>query len=309
MGRIAPKFEREKLSLLAAIVRKLPKDLTLPTNLHAMLKKLWSWMAIATLAVVCACRPLSSSQPTLTVVGFNVESGGASPTVIAKNFVAKTKGVDVWGFSEVDGEKAARILQQGAIASGSGNFESVLGTTGRSDRLLVLYNRDRLEYLGREELDRVNPSGRVRSTLVVRLRSRDGGPEFLFAVNHLYRSDDRARHEQATALNRWAREQQLPIVAAGDYNFDWSVASGGKERDRGYDNLTADGVFQWVRPQNLLPTHCSQQHASILDFVFVAGGARAWPATSEILFPEESYCPDDLTTSDHRPVAATFRYF
>jgi hypothetical protein len=31
----------------------------------------------------------------------------------------------------------------------------------------------------------------------------------------------------------------------------------------------------------------------VLDFVFVAGDARRWRPSSEILAAEESYCPDD----------------
>jgi hypothetical protein len=63
-------------------------------------------------------------------------------------------------------------------------------------------------------------------------------------------------------------------------------------------------VFAWVRPAQLIRTQCSFD--SVLDFVFVAGAARQWPASSEILAADESYCPSDQNRSDHRPVLALF---
>ncbi|MEQ8468470.1 hypothetical protein [Coleofasciculus sp. E1-EBD-02] len=131
--------------------------------------------------------------------------------------------------------------------------------------------------------------------------------EFLFVVNHLYRSSESSRHEQARLLNEWGRSQQLPIIAAGDYNFDWDVVSG--IHDEGWDLITADDVFTWVKPDKLIATICSNRYNSVLDFVFVAGEAKNWPASSVILYgdPSDAYCPDDQTTSDHRPILATFQ--
>jgi hypothetical protein len=90
----------------------------------------------------------------------------------------------------------------------------------------------------------------------------------------------------------------------GNYNFDWDVANSDTVHDPGYDLLTVDGVFAWVRPPQLIRTQCSFD--SILDFVFVAGAARQWRAASEILAAEESYCASDQHRSDHRPVLALF---
>jgi hypothetical protein len=55
----------------------------------------------------------------------------------------------------------------------------------------------------------------------------------------------------------------------------------------------------------LIRTQCSFN--SVLDFVFVAGAARQWSASSEILAAEQSYCPSDQNRSDHRPVLASFQ--
>jgi hypothetical protein len=42
----------------------------------------------------------------------------------------------------------------------------------------------------------------------------------------------------------------------------------------------------------------------VLDFVFVAGDAKRWRASSEILAAHADDCPSDQTRSDHRPVLA-----
>jgi len=123
-------------------------------------------------------------------------------------------------------------------------------------------------------------------------------------VNHLYRSDDEARHTQAQLLNEWAAEQTLPAISVGDFNFDWNIYT--DEHDKGYDFLTAGGRFVWVRPVPLATTQCSGwpcTFESVLDFVFVAGPARQWPAVSDIIVVDGDF-PDDETTSDHRPVMA-----
>lgn len=185
-----------------------------------------------------------------------------------------------------------------------GTFASILGTTGGGDRLLIVYNLDRFDLVQSFELTDINVGGNVRAPLVAQFRLKPAGPEFLFMVNHLYRSNTERRHEQARLLNTWARSQTLPVIAVGDYNFDWDVSNGDTVHDPGYDLLTVDGVFTWIRPPQLIRTQCSFN--SVLDFVFVAGAARQWSAASEILATEESYCPSDQHRSDHRPVLAVF---
>jgi endonuclease/exonuclease/phosphatase family metal-dependent hydrolase len=208
----------------------------------------------------------------LRVVGFNVESGGARPEVVA-TLITATPGVDLWGFSEVQNDTWAMVFEQAAEQGTQADFLRLLGTTGGADRLALLYNADRLELLRQFELHDINPEGRVRAPLVGHFRLRTTGQEFLFQVNHLYRSRADQRHRQAQLLNTWARQQVLPVIAVGDYNFDWSVTNGEANHDAGYDRLTADGIFVWVRPTRLLRTQCSFD--SVLDFVFIAGAALA----------------------------------
>jgi len=239
----------------------------------------------------------------LSVVGFNVESGDADAAVIA-DVVAEVRGEGIWGFSEVRDASWAATLADAAGRGGDGDFEGVIGSTGYEIRLAIAWDRERYELIGSEELHEINVGGTARAPLVAHLRTRSTGTELLFMVNHLWRSEADSRHEQATLLNQWGRQQTLPVIAVGDYNFDWDVDEGDDDHDEGYDLLTEDDVFRWVRPEVLIQTQCSTYWDSVLDFVFVSGEAAEWQSSSEILFPEPTYCHDDDRTSDHRPVAA-----
>jgi hypothetical protein len=128
-----------------------------------------------------------------------------------------------------------------------------------------------------------------------------------FMVNHLQRGDADYRHCQARTLNEWRKKNTVRMVAVGDYNFDWDIASSGAQHDSGLDLLIANDRFRWIQPQPpLVRTQCSDN--SILDFVFVSGSARQWPAASSILFSQEAdYCTKaPAKDSDHRPVRAQF---
>ncbi len=264
--------------------------------------------AIVLLTLSTLAFPAAAQQ--LTVIGFNVESGGADPQVIAAT-IAPIDGTDIWGFSEVQNADWAEMFEEAAAIGENASFDQILGTTGRGDRLLIIYDEDRFEKLRHMELHHLNIDGTVRAPLVAHFREKATGTEFLFVVNHLARGDKRngtknRRHKQAQGLNEWARQQTLPVIAVGDYNFDWNLPNGDTDHDRGYDLLTAGSAFVWVRPPSLIPTLCSDRFTSVLDFVFVAGEAKNWMDSSEILFSNSNYCPDDDTTSDHRPVLARF---
>ncbi|MCI0377170.1 MAG: hypothetical protein L0215_06175 [Gemmataceae bacterium] len=247
-----------------------------------------------------------SDAQQLKVIGYNVESGGAKPEVV-KVRIEEADGIDLWGLSEVQNDAAAATFQTAAEVGemGSPMFKRIVGTTGGADRLVILYNETRLEKLSHEELHGINPGGSFRSPLVARFRIRDGKQELLFMVNHLARGNASARHKQAQLLNQWAKAQTLPLVAVGDWNFDWGVIDGDVHHDKGYDNLIANDVFRWVRPPILVKTQDSG-HNSVLDFVFVVGAAKSWLGSSEIIVKQGDF-PNNAETSDHRPVMATFQ--
>jgi hypothetical protein len=240
----------------------------------------------------------------LTVVGFNVESGGANLNVLASQ-IEELAGVDLWGFSEVQDSAWERRFREAAAVGENASFDSILGTTGGADRLQIAYDSDRLELVRQFELHAINVGGNVRAPLVGEFRDKASGQSFLFMVNHLYRNQAERRHEQARMLNGWARIQTLPVIAVGDYNFDWNAAGGETDHDQGFDELTADNVFKWVKPASIVKTNCSA-HNSVLDFVFVSGAAQQWSSSSNILFPESSYCSNEASRSDHRPMLAAF---
>jgi endonuclease/exonuclease/phosphatase family metal-dependent hydrolase len=246
----------------------------------------------------------------ITVAGFNVESGDANPMVIADQHIAPVEGIDIWGFSEVQNAEWLRILEEGTEAGEGADFRAILGQSGGGDRLATVYNPDLLRELSTDELDALSFGGRVRAALITHFQVLANGQEFLFVVNHLYRSKDDLRHEQAQMLNAWAQTQTLPIIAVGDYNFDFDVIQGdGGTRDRGFDLMIQNGIFEWIRPQVLVASHCNSEYNTILDFIFVGNQAMDWTVTeSTILFsdPQSGYCPDDALKSDHHPVTATF---
>lgn len=241
------------------------------------------------------------------VVSWNVESDGARVSTIARQLREDFSSVELWGFSEVAGADAASQFEVAAEDGETIDYGSVIGTTGDRDRLLVFFDKGRFDLRGSEELHDINVGGRVRSPLVVRLRDRASGADFSFMVNHLYRGNSDGRHRQATMLKEWAQRQTEPVIAVGDYNFDWNYQAGDQDHDRGYDNMTADGSWKWIRPAVLVPTNASG-HESVLDFIFFSAlpdERLRWDAISTILVRQGDFPNTDLN-SDHRPVLATF---
>jgi hypothetical protein len=209
---------------------------------------------------------------------------------VVDDLIAGAQGLDIWGSSKVQDAIWATMFAQVAAQGETGEFASILGSTGGGDRLLIVYNHDRFEVVRQFELPHINIEGRVRAPLVAHFRLKPAGPEFLFMVNHLYRGNAPAQHEQARLLNAWPREQSLPVIAVGDYNFDWDVMNGETVHDQGYDLLTADGSFAWIWPAHLIRTQCLLN--SILDLCSWrerpnagAPPPRSWRLTSVIIPP------------------------
>ena len=154
---------------------------------------------------------------------------------------------------------------------------------------------------------------RARSPLVAKIRDLVTDQWFWLVVVHLARGEDDLRTDQAKMLVAWARDQDAPVIAAGDFNFDWDMYT--KRGNPGFDAMMADGVWTWVRPDPLRDTNWAAARDnskrdrfpdSILDFVFVAQGATGWRAESQVIVRPGDF-PDDDETSDHRPILATFR--
>ena len=156
---------------------------------------------------------------------------------------------------------------------------------------------------------------------------------FHFMVNHLTRGNQLARRRHAEGLREWARLQELPIIAAGDYNFDFDFRNltGNQAMSIFMRREANDGgkfVWDWIIPSvasevegeddttrrigligELIDTNWDGNGTddnfrdSLLDFVFLGQGARDWGATSTVIVRSGDF-PDDEATSDHRPVEA-----
>lgn len=247
----------------------------------------------------------------LTIISWNLESGESSDAFIA-NRVKTFQGVDIWGLSEVAGATTATTFEAAAEDNENANFDHVLGTTGGGDKLAIVYNSSRFELVSKTELHRVTfnadtptPNSGQRSPLVVHLRERTTGKQLMFVVNHLARSNNALRHDQARRLNDWVRTQSIPVISVGDYNFDWEVNGGDTNHDQGFDHMIAGEFWSWARPAALIKTQCSVDFNSVLDFVFVNSAAKVWRPVSTIL-QEAGDCNDDNEKPDHRPLKAEF---
>lgn len=234
----------------------------------------------------------------LYVGSFNINSANTSATTIARQ-MSEQKEIDIWGISESCHEFPAKIKP---ILKQVGDYEVVNGSTGRDkNRLQIYYKQNKYRLLSHLELDNINKFNRVRAPLIAKFLDIETNKEFFFMVNHLYRNDNNARLEQAQQLNVWAKQQSLPIIAVGDYNFDLSPYNP-NDRGPGFDALIKDSTFTWIMPSLLLPSQCSSYN-SILDFVFISNKVVANNYSSDILYPEDGYCKNSKY-SDHRPLIA-----
>lgn len=245
----------------------------------------------------------------LCIVAWNVESGDSRVEELSDT-VRGFDDCDILGLSEVQNQDTLEELERVLDIATGVSWHSFIGSTGGTDRLAIIYNPLSVTPIDYEELMAVEAE-RGRAPLAVTFVHRETSTPFMVVVNHLYRGnsgDNRfKRLNQSESLNQWARSIQLPVIAVGDFNYDWNIHSG--EPNLGFHALTADGVFEWVMPEQLVGTQCSEDVAnprSVLDFVFVSGAALGWEGVSTILETQSSYCPDDSARSDHRPVRADF---
>ena len=268
---------------------------------------------VVVIAIVLAFAPFAQpvfAQPPvpIDIVTWNTGLDDADLSTITDR-IRTFDGIEIWMLQEVWRANAASAIAAAVEDGENANYTAILGDSGRDLRLLTIFNADRFQLLDGYEIAHINTTGNARAPLVLQLRDKLSGETFLLMNNHLYRSRDDERWRQATLLNEWARSQTIPVIAAGDYNFDWDYDNGEADHDTGYDNMTADGIWQWVRPERLVPTQCTDNlpctYDEILVFVFVSGAAQQWQAISDVVVEPGDF-PDDQLKSDHRPVRARF---
>ena len=106
---------------------------------------------------------VSMSALELNVIGWNLESGDID---VVANRIGSMQGIDIWGFSEVQSHTWIDPIEIAAEEGEDADYQSILGSTGGGDRLLIIYDADRFTLVSEEELDHINIGGNVRAPLV-----------------------------------------------------------------------------------------------------------------------------------------------
>lgn len=238
----------------------------------------------------------------LKFLSWNVESEGSDPDVI-KRQLGEFDGYDVIALTEV--------LPAAAIDFGNAwgdDYDFIVSRTGNNDRMMLIFNKSTLSLVRKFELADINYKNRYRSPLVAHFKDNLSGKEMLVMVNHLARGSEKTRQIQAEKLVEWARDETLPIVALGDYNFDYVFAT--RKGNEGFRLFMQDNIWKWIEPIELIDTNWydnpkepdgkDDYPGSMLDFGFVAGSAKLWRASCKVIVRDGDF-PDDETTSDHRP--------
>ena len=119
------------------------------------------------------------TQQSIQIISWNLESGDSNIDSFGLA-ISGLQGVDIWGLSEVEDANALSSFKQYAAIGEDANYEGILGSTGGSDRLAVVYNADRFDMLSTEELHNINIGGDVRSPLLVLFQEKSSGFEFFF---------------------------------------------------------------------------------------------------------------------------------
>ena len=103
--------------------------------------------AIAVLAAAgLAVSTATMAGDAVSIVAFNVESDGSSDYVIGEQLAA-SRDIDLWILSEVWDHKWPDRLAEAAGRADGMPYERILGTTGRDNRILLLYRPDRLRLI------------------------------------------------------------------------------------------------------------------------------------------------------------------
>ena len=244
----------------------------------------------------------------LNLIAWNIESGGNDPAVIAEQ-MKDFAGADIVALNEVGRKNVPAYT-----AALGENYLAYLSETGGADHLAILFNSKRFELLEKKEMMRHGSyllnNGTHRSPLYVRLKERESKQEFIFMTNHLARRKDSLRQQQAVGLREWARDTSTPIIAMGDFNFDYNFRK--KSGNRSFGIFMQDGIWKWIPPTPLIDTNWSGQVRdsypdSMLDFVFVANGAKKYKSKCSIVVRGGDF-PDSRSTSDHRATWAEVRF-
>ena len=283
----------------------------------------------------------SASAEDFRILSWNVESNRpgqpqvSDPATIATQIkeMAQTDATrfSILVLSEV--EPSTFDAFKSAAADGLGRSVDIVtsasGGFGDTDSLMVAVDTTRFEIRDAFELHRYagivgnfnndasasDPGAlRARSPLAVKLANKTTLASFWLIANHLARGEADLRTEQAKMLRKWAEDSTEPVLAAGDFNFDFEFAT--QKGNAGYDAMVDGNVWTWLKPDPLIDSNWADDRRitdrrvdrypdSILDFVFVANGAKEWHGKSNVVVRPGDF-PDSDKTSDHRPLITSF---
>lgn len=253
----------------------------------------------------------ATAQTELRILGWNVESDGNDPDVIANQLEA-LGDYHIVALTEVKRRNFGRY-RDAVARGGNSEYRYIASRTGGDDSMVIIYDRNRLNLNDVQELFNVegkwmnDRNWRHRSPLIAKFYDRTERKPFLVMVNHLARGDESLRRSQVEGLRKWANAQTLPVIGMGDMNFDYEIAT--EEGNEGYDTFFEGDTFQWVKPAEMIDTNWADHNGdgvddypnSILDFAYVANDAKNWGGTSKVIRRTGDF-PDNGQTSDHRPV-------
>lgn len=247
----------------------------------------------------------------LRIVTYNVESDSDTTSVEVAKDIREIGSADIWALQEVDGFRSIFPLREAMNTDGRDMWFE-LGLSGGSDRLAIVYDRNRFEAFGEpEELIEVGGS---RRPLRLKLIDKQTRMAFNVISVHLNRGNEETRREQARNLRRWADEAGEPSIILGDFNFDLEVddwQAGSLVGNPAYHLFTrAPSPFVWAQHSPMVKTQCSPRYNSVLDFIFLTGAARSWDVQTTAFFHDDpAYCANESAGgADHLPLVASIAY-
>ena len=258
-------------------------------------------------ATVYAQASTKGTGGTISIVAWNIEIGGSDVATI-KGQLDDLKPFDIIALSEVPKKAASEFTSRW------GEEASIVGEKGGEACLLITWDPGKFERIRVQELTHFNEQefapGVQVAPLIAQLRHKASGTDFIVMMNHLTRGSAELRQRQATLLVEWAKQQTLPVIAVGGYNFDFDIPT--QKGNPAFDVFMKDSTWKWIQPKPMVDTNWSDRNNdgkddypdSMLDFAFAAGPAKQWTLRSEVIVRANDF-PDNEETSDQRPIRTT----
>jgi len=246
----------------------------------------------------------------VTVFAWNVNSGVDSDRDQQLPFIMTSLAdtdADVIALSEVQPQWFDRIV--GGASDGERTYGGRLGEWGDTQRLAVLWDEDRFEFVRADEMTGVvDGHGRGnRAPLAVVIRDRASGAELEIVTIHLNRGDDARRTTQATRLNALIRDRSgdRPTIVIGDGNVDCPLDAAPGGCNDAFHRLVDDAVLTWIDPVARRQTTCTTRYNDMLDVAFVDDPALA--AEASVTIPDDRIWCDRMAAGAHYPITLVLR--